>query len=99
MSCQPHRVDAQLVAKTHVAMFDTWFPLDELPLPPSVKPEIAEIAAKVSAGMLEAFEASPMMAILTGMTYPTSLPFYTCLAESRNSATQAFLAAEGEYGG
>lgn len=65
--------DAQLVAKTHAAMFDTWLPLDELPLPPSVKPDIAAIAAKVSAGMLKAFEASPMMAILTGMTYPTSL--------------------------
>jgi hypothetical protein len=91
--------DAQLVAKTHAAMFDTWLPLDELPLPPSVKPEIAAIAAKVSAGMLKAFEASPMMAILTGMTYPTLLPFYTCLAESKNSAVQAFLAVDGGYGG
>jgi hypothetical protein len=92
-------IDPKLVQKTHCAMFDTWFPLDELPLPPSVKPEIAEIAAKVREEMFKAFADSPMMKILTAMTYPTFLPFYTCLAESRNPAVQAFLAAAGGYGG
>jgi choline dehydrogenase-like flavoprotein len=92
--------DPQLIAKTHAAMFDTWFPLDALPIPPSVKPEIAAIAAKVSAGMLEALIASPLMsAILGGMTYPTSLPFYSCLTRSQYPAVQAFLAAVGGYGG
>ena len=92
--------DPQLIARTHAAMFDTWFPLDELPIPPSVKPEIAAIAAKVSAGMLEAFtDSSLMSAILGGMTYPTSLPFYSCLAQSQKPAVQAFLAAVGGYGG
>jgi len=34
-------IDPQLIAKTHSAIFDTWFPLDELRIVPSVKPEIA----------------------------------------------------------
>jgi hypothetical protein len=92
--------DPQLIAKTHAAIFDTWFPLNALPIPQSVKPEIAKIAAKVSAGMLEALIASPLMsAILGGMTYPTSLSFFSCLARSQNPAVQAFLAAVGGYGG
>src|SRR5260221_11524444 len=92
-------IDPQLIAKTHSAIFDTWFPLDELPILPSVKPEIAAIATQVSTGMLQAFSGSSLMAILTGMTYPTSLPFYTSLAQSQNAAVQAFLAATGGYGG
>ena len=92
-------VDPQLIAKTHAAIFDMWFPLDELPLPPSVKPEITAIAAEVSAGMLRAFSGSALMAILTGMTYPTALPFYACLAQSQNPAVLAFLAVTGGFGG
>src|SRR5271168_4333469 len=92
-------VDPQLIAKTHAAIFDMWFPLDELPMPPPVKPEIAAIAAEVSAGMLRAFSGSALMEILTGMTYPASLPFYACLAQSRNPAVLAFLTATGGFGG
>jgi hypothetical protein len=65
--------DPRLIAKTHAAMFDLWFPLDELPLPPDAKPEIAAIAAKVNAGMFEGFSNTLVMAILTAMTYPDSL--------------------------
>jgi GMC oxidoreductase len=92
-------VDPLLIAKTHAAIFDMWFPLDELPMPPSVKPEIAAIAAEVSAGMLRAFSGSALMEILTGMTYPASLPFYACLAQSQNPAVLAFLQATGGFGG
>jgi hypothetical protein len=99
MSSSGPAIDSQLIAKTHAALFDTWFPLAKLPIPPSVEPEIAAIAAQVSAGMLQSFLTSPIMAILTGMTYPTLLPFYTCLAESTNPDVQAFLAATGGYGG
>ena len=35
------------MAKTHAALFDTWFPLDELPIPPAIKSDIAGIAAEV----------------------------------------------------
>ena len=90
--------DPQLIAKTHAAMFDMWFPLDELPLPPDAKPEIAAIAAKVSAGMLEAFAGTAVMEILTGITYPGLLPFYACLEKSSDPAVKAFLAATGGFG-
>ena len=92
-------VDPQLIAKTHAAIFDMWLPLDELPMPPSVKPKIAVIAAEVSAGMLRAFSGSALMAILTGMTYPILLPFHACLAQAQNPAVRAFLTATGGFGG
>jgi hypothetical protein len=95
----PSTPDPRLIAKTHAAMFDMWFPLDELPLPPDTKPEIAAIAAKVNVGMFEAFSNTPVMAILTAMTYPDSLRFYSCLEKSSNPAVQAFLAATGGFGG
>ena len=97
MSTQP-TIDPQSIAKTHAAIFDTWFPLNELPIPGSVKPEIAAIAEKVSAGMLQAFTESPLMAILTGMTYPQMLPFYDCLKGSTDAAVRAFLSTPGGYG-
>ena len=92
-------VDPKLIAKTHDALFDTWFPLEGLPIPPSVKPEIAAIAAKVSAGMFQTFSELSLMKILTGMTYPGLLPFASCLAKSSDPAVQAFLKATGGYGG
>jgi GMC oxidoreductase len=66
---------------------------------PDAKPEIAAIAAKVNAGMFEAFSNTLVMAILTAMTYPDSLQFYSCLEKSSNPAVQAFLAATGGFGG
>ncbi|MCB1465454.1 MAG: hypothetical protein KDJ90_24220, partial [Nitratireductor sp.] len=50
--------DADAVAATHAALFDLWFPLADLGLPPDVEPGIAEIATQVSAGMLQAFSQS-----------------------------------------
>lgn len=35
------------VAKTHTALFDTWFPIEQLPIPPAIAPDIAKIAAEV----------------------------------------------------
>ena len=92
-------VDPELIAKTHDAMFETWFPQADLPIPDAIRPDIAKIAAEVRAGMLQAFSKSPLIGILTSMTVPASLPFYTCLVESRNPAVQAFLSATGGYGG
>ena len=60
-------IDPQLLAKTHSAIFDTWFPLDELPILQSVKPEIAKIATKVSVGMLKAFSRSSLIAFSSGL--------------------------------
>jgi hypothetical protein len=77
---------------------ETWFPLDKLPIDLSAKPQILAIAATVSAGMYKAFSGSALMPILTGLTYPSLLPFYSCLVESSNPAVQALVATAGGYG-
>lgn len=92
--------DPAQIEKTHAALFAMWFPLEEFPLPPDVKAEIAAIAAKVSADMLTAFTNTPtLLAILVGMTDPTKLPFYKLIENSSNLAVKAFLAAPGGFGG
>ncbi len=101
---QPGQGDARQpvdpnIAKTHEALFDTWFPLNDLPINAAIKPDIASIARTVSAGMFQAFSQSGVTALLAGMTYPTALPFYTCLKESANPAVRSFLASAGGYGG
>jgi hypothetical protein len=87
------------VAATHAALFDLWFPLPDLPIPPAVKDQIAPIADQVRSGMLQAFDGSAsIMGLLTAMTDPKLLPFYACLAGSTNTAVKAFLAANGGFG-
>ena len=94
----PQTIDPGIV-KTHQALFDTWFPLEDLPIPPAIKPEIASIAEAVSKGMLQAFSQSPAISgLLAGLTDPTKLPFYDCLEQSTNPAVQGLLAVAGGYG-
>ena len=95
----PETINAQNLEKTHDALFDLWFPLSELGLPPEVKRSIAEISAEVSKGMLAAFEQSPLAAVLDGMTRPEALPFYEQLAASSDPAVQAFITAPAGFGG
>jgi hypothetical protein len=92
-------VSAGDVEKTHEALFDLWFPLSALGLPPDVEESIAAIASEVSKGMLAAFVDSPLAPVLAGMTQPAALPFYEQLAASSDPAVQAFLAAPGGFGG
>ncbi len=92
-------IDPADVATTHQALFDLWFPLTELGLPPDVEQSIGEIAAEVNKGMLAAFVQSPLAPVLAGMTQPAALPFYEALAASSDPAVQAFLAAPGGFGG
>ena len=88
------------VLETHIALFDLWFPLADLPIPPDVKVQVAPIADQVRAGMLQEFEESEsLMGLLTGMTDPKLLPFYDCLAGSADPAVKVFLAARGGFGG
>ncbi len=88
------------IAKTHEALFDTWFPLEDLPIPAAIKPDIAAIAGKVSQTMLEEFSQSPgISGLLGGMTDPSQLPFYSCLKPSTNPAVRSFLASDGGFGG
>ena len=42
-------VGADDVARTHEALFDLWFPLSELGLPPEVEPTIAAIRSQLAA--------------------------------------------------
>ncbi|MGB3329475.1 MAG: GMC family oxidoreductase N-terminal domain-containing protein [Thermomicrobiales bacterium] len=95
----PAAVGAADVEKTHTALFDLWFPLPELGLPPDVEPTIAGIAAEVSKGMFAAFSQSPLAAVLAGMTQPAALPFAPQLEASSDPAVKAFLAAPGGFGG
>jgi hypothetical protein len=88
------------IEATHNALFETWFPFDDLPIPPAVRGDIAGIAQKVRAGMFQAFQQSPgIMFLLTGMTAPSKLPFYDCLKQSADPAVQSFLTSAGGFGG
>ena len=71
------------VVQTHNALFQTWFPLERLDIPPRIKPEIAAIADKVSQEMLAEFSESAVLQILEGLTAPQNLPFYGCLKTSK----------------
>jgi hypothetical protein len=93
----PPSIDPR-VAKTHAALFDTWFPLEELPIAPAIKPDIAGIAAEVSTALLAAFSQSPFLEILEGMTFPNTLPFYECLVRSTNPTIHALVTTPGGYG-
>jgi choline dehydrogenase-like flavoprotein len=90
---------AEGIETTHQALFDFWFPLADLGLPPAVEQSIGEIAAEVSKGMLAAFDQSPLAPVLAGMTQPEALPFYEELSASSDPAVEAFLAAPGGFGG
>lgn len=92
-------VSEEGVMNTHDALFELWFPLAELGLPPEVVDPIAEIAVEVSKGMAAALEQSPLAPVLAGMTHPTALPFYQDLAGATDAAVQAFLSASGGFGG
>ncbi|UWZ83656.1 GMC oxidoreductase [Occallatibacter riparius] len=86
------------VAQTHAVLFTLWFPVEQLPIPPQILPEIQAIATQVSAGMLEAFSQSTFLRVLEGMTAPQGLPFYQCLQNSTNSSVQQWLATPGGIG-
>lgn len=86
------------IIQTHNALFDTWFPIAQLPIPPAIVNDIANIAAEVSAGMLTAFSQSAFFQVLQGMTVPAALPFYQGLVQSKNPAVQQFINTTGGYG-
>jgi choline dehydrogenase-like flavoprotein len=89
------------VAQTHAVFFSLWFPVQKLPIPPQILPEIEAIAGQVSGGMLTAFSQSDFLGVLIGMTTPSSqtLPFYECLSQSNNPWVQQFLQTPGGVGG
>lgn len=46
------------IAKTHALLFDLWFPIQQLPVPSQIRPEIEQIAIGVSNAMLSSFAQS-----------------------------------------
>ena len=86
------------IAKTHALLFELWFPLQQLPIPPQIQAEIEGIAEVVSAAMLSSFAGSSFLSVLEGLTAPENLPFYDCLKQSSNPAVQTFLDASGGFG-
>jgi hypothetical protein len=50
-------IDPHVLA-THTALFDLWFPLADLPIPPDAKDELAPIANQVRSDMLQEFAES-----------------------------------------
>jgi hypothetical protein len=86
------------VAQTHALLFELWFPLQQLPIPPHIRPDIEEIAVQVSSAMLASFGQSPFLTVLEGMTAPSNLPFCDCLKQSTNPAIVQFLATPGGLG-
>lgn len=87
------------VAQTHALLFELWFPVKQLPIPPEIRPEIEAIATQVKAGMLASFAQSSFLQVLEGMTMPAGLPFYACLQQSQNAVIKKFLATPGGLGG
>ncbi|WP_423067399.1 GMC family oxidoreductase N-terminal domain-containing protein [Devosia sp. CN2-171] len=86
------------IQKTHQALFDLWFPLSELGLPPVAEQEIATLATEVSSDTLAEFEAMSVAQLLTGFTKPQLLPFYDGLRTAPNEAVQAFIKTSGGFG-
>lgn len=86
------------VVQTHAVLFQLWFPLQQLPIPAQIRPEIEEIAGQVQTAMLSSFVQSSFLPILEWMTAPSNLPFYECLKQATNPAVQKFLAASGGLG-
>jgi hypothetical protein len=95
---KPMPVIPAAVTQTHSLLFYLWFPWKELDIPQQIRPDIEEIATKVSTAMLAAFSQSSFLTVLEGMTYPANLPFYDCLKQSSNPAIAQFLAAAGGLG-
>lgn len=89
------------IAKTHALLFDLWFPVQQLPIPPQIRPEIEQIAIGVSSAMLSSFAQSSFLGVLEGLTAPENLPkpLHDCLKGSSNPAVQTFLATPGGFGG
>ena len=83
---------------THDALFQFWFPLQKLEIPPAEKSQLEKIASGVSAGMYQAFIESSLLSALEGMTDPSLLPFYSSLTTSFDPSVRAFVTIPGGFG-
>lgn len=93
--------DINEVNQTFNVLYDLWFPLNQLPIPPQVFPEIKTISEAVQDGFWKEVSGSPnpLLTLLTLFTYPTDLPFYSTLKESTDPAIKRFISVSGGIGG
>src|SRR5687768_5553845 len=93
--------DTNSINKTFTVLYDLWFPLSQLPIPPQVFADIKAISQQVQTGFWNEVSRSknPLLDLLTLLTYPTQLPFYPELKQSTDPAIQRFISVPGGIGG
>lgn len=89
------------VYKTFDVLYQLWFPVLELPIPPLARPDITAISTQVEAGFWASVSSGPnqLLTIFQGLTYPQNLPFYAALKSSNNPTIQKFISVSGGMGG
>lgn len=94
-------IDINSINKTFNVLYDLWFPVSQLPIPPQVLTDIKAISQQVQAGFWKEVSGNknPLLDLLTLLTYPTQLPFYAILKQSTNPAIQRFISVPGGMGG
>lgn len=93
--------DINSVKQTFNVLYDLWFPLDQLPIPPQVLPEIKAVSEQVQDGFWKVVleKEKPLLDLLTLLTYPTQLPFYSILKDSTDPAIKRLISVPGGIGG
>jgi GMC oxidoreductase len=98
ISDQTAAISTLSLKATHDALFQFWFPLQNLKIPAAEKSELEKIASGVSAGTYQAFIESSLLSALEGMTDPSLLPFYSSLISSSDPSVRAFITIPGGFG-
>jgi choline dehydrogenase-like flavoprotein len=88
------------VMKTFGVLYDLWFPIDQLPIPPQVLGDIKKISQTVAGAFWTGLLASEntFLGLLTMMTYPTKLPFYRSLEISKDPLVKKFITVPNGLG-
>lgn len=88
------------VYATFAVLYDLWFPISELPIPPAAFPDIHKISLEVEAGFWASVSAGPnqLLNIFQLLTFPQNLPFYKELQQSSNPAIKKFITIPGGMG-
>jgi hypothetical protein len=82
------------IQATFTALYNLWFPVGQLSIPPAALPDIQKISKQVQAGFwasLNAAPNSPFLGILSALTYPEQLPFYSILKGSADPVIKKFV--------
>lgn len=93
--------DTNPISQTNDVLFTLWFPIDQLPIPPQVVPDITAILNGVKSAFFTNVTQGPnsLLTLLEGLTYPQELPFYKQLQQSTNPAIKQFISKPGGMGG